>query len=393
MNGKKHASSLPALCTLLSLILLPVLIPEVLPQEQSIDRYEKELKDIAGRIDALQKLLRQEEKREATILSQLDRIGMRKELLRKEISLHHAKLRKTEAELQATQSRIGELQALLQREKGNIIRVLATLYKFGRISYTHLFLQVKDIDSLISGNKHLALLAHSQDRVIQTYSGALDELHTSERDQEIRRTTVQELLAGAQGKREELTRTERDNQKLITQIEENRDIHQRTIEELNQRAQQLQNLIKELIDAQSSLPFTPIPLMDVKGLMDWPMDGLVTSRFGLQTHPRFKTVTKNNGIEISPRSTNMVKAIHPAKVAYSDYFQGYGNLIILDHGLKYYTLYGHLSDFLVAKGDVVRTGQPIAVVGDLGSLRGESLYFEIRFQTQPLNPLQWLKRK
>ena len=187
MNGRKHATTLPALCTLLSLVLLLVLIPKALPQDQNIDRYEKELKDIGERIDALQKLLRQEEKREATILSQLDRIGMRKELLRKEISLHHAKLRKTEAELQATQSRIGELQALLQREKENIIRVLTTLYKFGRISYAHLFLQVKDIDSLISGNKHLALLAHSQDRVIQSYSGALDELNTSQRDQVIRR--------------------------------------------------------------------------------------------------------------------------------------------------------------------------------------------------------------
>ena len=393
MDGKRRSGSLPFFIILLSLVLTSVLILTGLPQDQNIDRYEKELTDIAARIDSLQKLLEQEQKRESTIIARLEQIGIRKELIRKEISLQHTMLRKTEAELEATQQRIGELRQLLERDKESILRILSTLYKFGRISYSHLFLQVKDVSSLVSGNKHLALLAHSQDKVIDTYLSTLTELNTSERDQKTRRITISEILMNAQAKREELSRAERNSLNLITQIEENKETHQSAIEELNMRAQELQNLIKELINAQVNLPFTPIPLMDVKGRLDWPVDGLLISRFGLQTHPRFKTVTKNNGVEISPRSTNMVKAVHPAVVAYSDYFQGYGNLLILDHGLKYYTLYGHLSDFLVNKGDVVRTGQPIAVVGDLGSLKGESLYFEIRFQTQPLNPLQWLKRK
>jgi septal ring factor EnvC (AmiA/AmiB activator) len=102
----------------------------------------------------------------------------------------------------------------------------------------------------------------------------------------------------------------------------------------------------------------------------------------------------NNGIEIAPPKDNIVvSAIHPGKVVYADYFQGYGNLLIIDHGMNYYSLYGHCDEFMVRKGDFVREEQPIAVAGDLGSLKGVSLYLEIRYKARPLDPLQWLKRR
>ena len=75
-------------------------------------------------------------------------------------------------------------------------------------------------------------------------------------------------------------------------------------------------------------------------------------------------------------------------MAYTDYFEGYGYLVIIDHGLTYYSLYGHLSsEFLVKKGDFVKEEQPIATVGEFGSLKEETLYFEIREKTDPVNPL------
>ena len=98
--------------------------------------------------------------------------------------------------------------------------------------------------------------------------------------------------------------------------------------------------------------------------------------------------------EISPApGKSLVLAIHGGKVVYADYFQGYGNLLIVDHGMTYYTLYGHCAEFLAAVGEMVRAGQPLAVVGDSGSLKGECLYFEVRYKTKALDPLQWLRRR
>jgi septal ring factor EnvC (AmiA/AmiB activator) len=89
----------------------------------------------------------------------------------------------------------------------------------------------------------------------------------------------------------------------------------------------------------------------------------------------------------------VVKSIHPGIVRYADYHEGYGRLIIIDHGMTYYTLYGHCSELYVTRGDAVQSGDPIALVGDIGSLQGTTLYFEIRHRLEALNPLQWLKRR
>jgi murein DD-endopeptidase MepM/ murein hydrolase activator NlpD len=73
-------------------------------------------------------------------------------------------------------------------------------------------------------------------------------------------------------------------------------------------------------------------------------------------------------------------------VLYTGWFRGYGNLIIVDHGSEYYTLYAHVADIKVAEGDDVKQGQVIGTVGDTGSLQGPRLYFEVRYQASPRTP-------
>jgi septal ring factor EnvC (AmiA/AmiB activator) len=166
------------------------------------------------------------------------------------------------------------------------------------------------------------------------------------------------------------------------------------LEELKASAEELQTLMKKLSGQAAALPFIPIPLSDKKGRLPWPIEGTVATGFGIQRHARFNTAVMNNGIEIVLRKDNLiVQAVHPGKVAFADFLQGYGNLLILDHGLTFYTLYAHCAEFLVKLGDVVGGGQPLALAGDYGSLKGPTLYFEIRFRTQALNPLLWLKKK
>jgi septal ring factor EnvC (AmiA/AmiB activator) len=119
----------------------------------------------------------------------------------------------------------------------------------------------------------------------------------------------------------------------------------------------------------------------------------VASAFGRQEHPKFRTVTYNRGIEISAAMGRPVLAVYDGTVLYADWFRGYGRLVILDHGGGYFTLYAHASELLVKVGDQVTRGQPIARVGDTGSLEGPQLYFEVRHRGKPQDPLAWLERK
>jgi septal ring factor EnvC (AmiA/AmiB activator) len=129
----------------------------------------------------------------------------------------------------------------------------------------------------------------------------------------------------------------------------------------------------------------------LRGRLTWPVSGRVVGEFGPQVHPRFGTKTFRNGIDIEVSQGTAIVAPFPGHVVYSGWFRGYGNLVILDHGNEYFTLYGHAAEIKVNEGDDVRQGQPIATVGDSGSLGGPHLYFEVRHQGKPQDPVTWLR--
>ncbi len=112
--------------------------------------------------------------------------------------------------------------------------------------------------------------------------------------------------------------------------------------------------------------------------------------FGRQVHPRFGTETFRRGVEIEADEGAAIRAVYPGIVVYRGWLKGYGNLIILDHGEGYYTLYAHASELLVEEGDRVGAGQVIARVGETGAWGGPRLYFEVRYQGRPEDPARYL---
>jgi septal ring factor EnvC (AmiA/AmiB activator) len=251
-------------------------------------------------------------------------------------------------------------------------------------------LHVKDVGSLITGTKHLTILAKYQEKIITDYLQNYQDLKKAETNLKLKKQEISQLLTKASKKNKEFEREERKYKSLISQIQKNKKVHLQTLKELQERNEQLKILIKKL--EKKPLTISIIPLYEKKGRLPWPIMGKIVSRFGKQRHPRFNTVTINNGIEIAPKSDTIVRSIHPGFVVFADYFPGYGNLLIIDHGLSYVSLYGHCSKFLCQKGDIIQAGGYIAEVGDISSLEGVTLYFEIRFKRDALNPLKWLKK-
>ena len=386
-NQKTWKMKCFSLLLVVSLLFSPVLFPQ-----EDISEYEERLEKIFGQIKDLQQRIEEEEKKESTALSRLDRIGSKKRLIRKEISLTNIQLEKTNRELRSIRQRIPPLKSKLKKEQQSIEKILVTVYKFGKFNFLEFMLQSKDFKTLLAESKNLTLLAQYQDKIISGYLDTLARLQTAEENQERKTQELLQLIQKARQKRKELEEEERNNKNLIKEIEKNKKAHTQTIEELKDRAEQLEILMKKLDKEGMVFPFPFIPLYEKKGQLPWPIEGSIITKFGRQRHPVFRTVTIRNGIEISPRGNEMiVKSIHSGKVVYADYFKGYGNLMIIDHGMTYYSLYGYCEEFLVEKGDLIKGEHPVAIVGDFGSLKGICLYFEIRFKRKPLNPLQWLK--
>ncbi len=359
-------------------------------QAQDVSEYEKRLVEISNQIKELRTRIQAEEQKESSILARLDKLSFQKNLIQKEIKLYHTRLEKNPREITAIRENIPELEEKLQQKREGVKQILASLYKYGRLNYIDLVLKVDDAAALLTQNKQLTILAYHQENLISDYLTALRELDESRDALESKKDEINILIRKAEDKDRELREQESRHRRLIANINQDKEAHTQMLEELKDRAEQLQELMKKLIKEEITLPFPLLPLYEKKGFLPWPVSGKIISRFGVKRHPRFKTATKNNGIEIAPGDSTIVKCIHPGVVVYTDYIQGYGNLIIVDHGMSYYTLYGHCSEFLVKKGDPVQRDAPIAVVGEIGSLEGPSLYLEIRHKATPLDPLQWL---
>jgi murein hydrolase activator len=397
LTKRPHRTIVPTLLAagiLLAVVVAGASRPAPPPQAQSVSDFEQRLTRINGQIKDLKARLDSEARKESSILTSLARINLNKSIVERELAARNVELERGRADLAAIQTNIRTIRAGIDRERESIERTLVTLYKFGRVDFFQFLLQARDIETYASESKHLALLARGQDDLVAGYMASLEELRAAESALESKQTDLAEMARAANLKRRELDTEARKSATLVQEIRRNRTTYRQTLKELSESAEELQKLMNKIISQEWVLPAAWVPLYERKGKLAWPLEGRIITPFGFEKHPDFKTVVMNKGVEISPgKDKSLILSVHPGKVVYADYFQGYGNLLIVDHGMTYYTLYGHCSEFLAAVGDMVRAGQPVAVVGDTGSLKGECLYFEVRYKTKALDPLQWLRRR
>jgi septal ring factor EnvC (AmiA/AmiB activator) len=120
------------------------------------------------------------------------------------------------------------------------------------------------------------------------------------------------------------------------------------------------------------------------------VSGRVLTRFGPSRDSRFGTAIVRNGIEIAAKEGTPVKAVHGGVVAYAAPFAGFGTLVIVDHGGGAFTMYGHLGEVRVERGTRLPRQAVIGTVG-VAPAGTEALYFEVRVDGRPADPLQWLR--
>ena len=174
----------------------------------------------------------------------------------------------------------------------------------------------------------------------------------------------------------ELERTVHSIQRLLQNLESNRKAE----------------TARAKAEGRTPQPYSAGDFARAEGSLEWPLHGSLVGHFGPETHPKWGTVTPNNGVDIEAAVGTPVRAVARARVEYiSEDYGTYGQMIILNHGDGYFTLYGHLSEIDVTVGQEVEAGKQIARSGDSGSLKGPILHFEVRKGGTPLDPEQWLK--
>ncbi|HEY5595060.1 MAG TPA: peptidoglycan DD-metalloendopeptidase family protein, partial [Nitrospiria bacterium] len=193
----------------------------------------------------------------------------------------------------------------------------------------------------------------------------------------------------------EIQDEKRKKDRMLASIRNEKATSERAIQELEDSAAKLKGLIRKLEAERAARreKETSAGFSLQRGHLEWPTQGRVVTRFGRQKHPQFDADVYRKGIEIQAGPGSPIRSVYGGSVVYADWFRGYGLLVIIDHGKNYFTLYAHAAKLLVSAGDRVTGRQVIGEIGDTGLTSDNSLYFEIRHGTDPLNPMSWLRRR
>lgn len=178
---------------------------------------------------------------------------------------------------------------------------------------------------------------------------------------------------------------------ILKEIRKKKKLSLAALDALKAAAIRLDNQISSL-EGGSFENRNAISFSSYKGRLIQPVKGKVISRFGPSNTGDYKSFTFQKGIDIKVERGEPVKSVFKGEVVYARWLKGYGNILIINHGDNYYTLYAHVEEMFKHKGERVETGEVIATAGDTGSMKGMCLHFEVRHHGKPVNPMDWLKK-
>jgi len=353
------------------------------PQSPAIASRERELATVRAEIARLQARLQQEKQRRTGLADELAAADL-------ELQLQEARLAEaaTARDLAARRAAAGEGEvARLEQDVGNARRAmerrLTGLYRLGRQGYLRLFLALDPRRPLLPSLRLMRYLARRDRETFDHYREARAHL-ARERDRLVaEREERERWIEREAARRRELFEIRGRKAALLARMEkEGRALEERA-SELAERESKLSALL-DLLYGRNPGALEGAPLQQFRGVLDWPAEGRVTAGFGPRLDPRYRTRVPHNGIDIATAPAAEVRAVFPGKVVYAAPFQGYGNTVVVHHPGRVFTLYAGLTDLRKGSGDMVS-------LGDVVGLASSSLYFEIRVENRPDDPLSWLR--
>lgn len=320
-----------------------------------------------------------------TLLVELRRLEVERAIRLEELRGARAELARVTNDLEAATVQLEALERVHAEQVPGLAARLADIYRMGSGGYVRLLLSVGDLRDLGRAYRTVAALAARDRERVRAYQSTLTSLRAARAGLAERRERAAALEAEARAAAGAAARAVEARTALIARIDAERDLNAQLAGELQLARERLAEAVTALDPAAGApaLPFRPF-----RGALDWPASGRVLAFFGRPARDGSGT---RNGIDIAVPADTPVQAVHDGTVAFAGPFAGFGNLVILDHGARAYTLYGYLATIDVTKDSRVGKGARLGLAGLPPAGGTPAVYFEVRVDGQAADPLQWLK--
>ncbi len=382
---------------------LGLLVTPVLAQDSLETAKRHEIEEIQRRARESRAAAKQLLTRETAEISQLRRTERQLNSTRSRLRLLENRSRSLGQELQSTRVNLTRSQQALAQQKAKLSRRLRNIYKYGGEQPFEFLLSTQSFAQLLARWDFLVMVAEQDRMLVEDVAATKLTVEHNQVQLESRMTEVTRTAKKTTQENEQLATLRQQRKTSITAIHTKRQEYEAAAAELERTARSMQNLLARLernrraesdkakAEGRSPQPYTG-DFARGEGRLEWPVHGDIIGRFGPEVHPKWGTTTMNNGVDIAAPIGTAVHVVGKGRVDYvSEDFGTYGQMVVVNHGDGFYTLYGHLSSISVASGAEVAPGQIIGYSGDTGSLKGPILHFEVRKGAQSLDPGRWLK--
>lgn len=306
----------------------------------------------------------------------------------RELKIYNWNLKINKNNVTALTKKITHGKKKIYLQQKNLGRRLRTIYKEGDLFSVKLLFSSEDFTDLLRRAKYLDSIMAYDRFIFNNYEKELEDFYNKK-----------EVLLHAKGqldlyknaaitKKKEIVKEKEKKKQFLVRLSKEKKINEILKEELVHSSKKLNQLISRLENKITH--GQGLDISDKKGNLLPPVKGKLLNNFGRERDKIYNTYIVHNGVSIRVEKGAPVRSVFNGKVLYTGTLDGYGNIVIIGHGMYYHSLYGHLDEIISSAGKTVRSGQIIGRSGDSGSVNGEALYFEMRYKGKPIEPTAWL---
>lgn len=354
----------------------------------------KKAEDIGHRIEKQKTRVLTFDKKEIAVIDSFNETDLVLNNARKRVLVLRAELAVLEKRIKETLNTYDNLSIRIKTSEEYTSKRLIALYKLNSLGSTHILASAESLNDFFHRKATIEQILTYDKTIWEELVKNKSELHKLLDSMNAQKTEKLSLEADLKEQIDIKSRENAKRSKLIEDIHSKKSLALAAIESLRQRATDLDQTMNFLGSKHRRIKqaedISPKTFTTLKGLLKMPVKGKIITSFGPYTNKKCNVANFRSGIDIKTDRGEPVYSVFDGKILFSNWFKGYGNMIIVDHGNHYYTVYAHAEELFKVKGDHVEAGEVIATVGDTGSMIGPALYFEVRHHGKPVNPLEWL---
>ncbi len=365
---------------------------------------KEELQELRDRIEALQKELEKSETSKSEAADALRKSERAISKANRRLFELVNERKNINEKISQLQQQTRELNARIAAERESLATLIHRQYLAGEPESLRLLLNRQSANETARQLHYFGYVSRARAELIAALRANLDQLNRLAQQVREQSERLAKLEQEETRQKKALEKQKRARQKVLSKASDNIARQRNEISKLKRDEQRLTELIKRLAaEAErrrqaarlrnQALPDASLnnsAFAKLKGRLRLPVIGELTNRFG---RPRQDSGLSWKGLFIAAKEGDRVRAIAPGQVVYADWLRGFGNLLILDHGAGYMSLYGNNEALLKRVGDQLSAGDTIASVGNSGGNAETGLYFELRHDGRPFDPLPWVRLK